>query len=74
MDWGETKAPKRITPVRVWQCHVCKQDTGQYSSVAVRVMSPVVVNTNTGNVDRKLTKEKAVCAQCLARGKVTEVF
>lgn len=74
MDWGSQKPPKQVAPVRLWQCHVCRQDTGEYSSVAVTVMHPVFTSPETGDVDPALSKHKAVCAACLARGKVTDVF
>lgn len=42
--------------------------------MAVTVMHPVFTDPESGDVDAAHSKRKAVCAACLARGKVTDVF
>ena len=60
--------------LKAWGCRQCKIDVGVATTLTTEIWASTVINTDTGKVDRKLSRKQAVCVHCLTRGKITEAF
>ena len=59
---------------RLWQCKTCAADIGVATSSAVDYYYTIFVNVATGKPSKRHAGKKLVCAYCLGRGKVTDIF